>query len=232
MKKYGFVYLWYDRKHKRYYVGSHWGTIEDGYICSSSWMKQAYKRRPQDFKRRILSYVYTNRTDLYESETRFLNMIKEDEIKVRYYNLNIKKAGHWISNNYNSISIGKKISKKLTGRKVTEEVKKKISETSKGKKISEKTKKKISQTHKERGIKPQTGPYWIHEKRSEEWKKNMSLNNIGNKNPFFGKTHSEETKRKMSDIAKNNILLCPHCKKTGGNVMKRWHFDNCKEKNK
>lgn len=34
--KYGFVYLWFDRKHKRYYVGCHWGTTEDGYVCSSS----------------------------------------------------------------------------------------------------------------------------------------------------------------------------------------------------
>ena len=35
--KYGFVYIWYDRKHHRYYIGCHWGTIDDGYICSSNW---------------------------------------------------------------------------------------------------------------------------------------------------------------------------------------------------
>ncbi len=27
------------------------------------------------------------------------------------------------------------------------------------------------------------------------------------------------------------ILICPHCKKEGGNgAMVRWHFDNCKHK--
>ena len=57
MEKYGFVYIWRDRKHKRYYVGSHWGTETDQYICSSSWMKNAYKRRPQDFKRRVVARV-------------------------------------------------------------------------------------------------------------------------------------------------------------------------------
>ena len=54
---FGFVYLWYDRKRKMYYIGSHWGTVDDGYICSSNRMRKAYKRRPQDFKRRILETV-------------------------------------------------------------------------------------------------------------------------------------------------------------------------------
>jgi len=26
-----------------------------------------------------------------------------------------------------------------------------------------------------------------------------------------------------------NKLTCPHCFKEGGNAMRRWHFDNCKE---
>ena len=33
MEKYGFVYLWYDRKRKMFYIGSHWTTETDGYIC-------------------------------------------------------------------------------------------------------------------------------------------------------------------------------------------------------
>jgi len=32
MEKYGFVYLWYDKKHKRYYIGCRWGKENDGYI--------------------------------------------------------------------------------------------------------------------------------------------------------------------------------------------------------
>ncbi len=30
-QKYGFIYLWRDRKHNRYYLGSHWGSEDDGY---------------------------------------------------------------------------------------------------------------------------------------------------------------------------------------------------------
>jgi len=99
MEKFGFVYLWFDRKHKRYYVGSHWGTEDDGYVCSSKWMRTSYKKRPQDFKRRILSRVYTNREDLINEEQRWLNMIKPSEIAgrnghgkpstSRYYNLQL-----------------------------------------------------------------------------------------------------------------------------------------------
>ena len=68
-EKYGFVYLQFDRKHKRYYVGCHWGTVDDGYICSSNWMRDTYNRRPQDFKRRILkknlSYATNTRLTTY-----------------------------------------------------------------------------------------------------------------------------------------------------------------------
>lgn len=40
MSKYGFVYIWFDRKHHRFYIGCHWGHEEDGYICSSNWMRE------------------------------------------------------------------------------------------------------------------------------------------------------------------------------------------------
>ena len=100
MEKYGFVYIWRDRKYKRYYVGSHWGYEDDGYVCSSPWMIKAYKKRPEDFKRKILSRIYSSRSDLLQSEYRYLNMIKESEIKIRYYNLNIKSTAHWSAFNY------------------------------------------------------------------------------------------------------------------------------------
>ncbi len=93
MEKYGFVYLWRDRKHKRYYIGSHWGTEDDGYICSSQWMQRSYARRPQDFKRRILSRT-DNRQILMMIEFFWISYVKSHELKVRYYNLRTK-FGHW-----------------------------------------------------------------------------------------------------------------------------------------
>jgi hypothetical protein len=110
--KYGFVYIWRDRKYKRYYIGCRWGNIYDGYICSSPWMKQAYKKRPHDFKRRILSLVYTNKKDLLEEEYRWLSMMKLEELKgERYYNLHNYRFNHWSADDNKRASIGEKISK-------------------------------------------------------------------------------------------------------------------------
>jgi hypothetical protein len=94
---YGFVYIWFDKKHKRFYVGSHKGSFEDGYICSSSWMKRSYKRRPTDFKRKILSIVLTDRQDLLSEEQRYLNMIKDVELGKKYFNLKKNAYGGFTS---------------------------------------------------------------------------------------------------------------------------------------
>lgn len=75
----------------------------------------------------------------------------------------------------------------------------------------------------------------------------------GENNTFFGKMHSEYSKNKISesntgrakirtDDHNNKIgaanrgriytkVICPHCNKEGGGTsMKRWHFDNCRDK--
>jgi hypothetical protein len=90
---FGFVYIWYDKKHTRYYIGSHKGHLDDGYISSSTWMKNAYKRRPLDFRRKLLSIIMTNKEDLLQEEQKWLNFIKDDELGKKYYNLKKKAAG-------------------------------------------------------------------------------------------------------------------------------------------
>jgi len=52
----------------------------------------------------------------------------------------------------------------------------------------------------------------------------------GSGNPFYGKKHTDSTKSKMSEAKKGLVITCPHCGKQGGQVMYRWHFDNCKFK--
>lgn len=120
-KKYGFVYIWRDKKHKRYYVGCRWGNENDGYVCSSKWMKQAYGYRPHDFKRRIIKTNISTRNEMFDEEFRILKMIKESEIKPhnphpRYYNLNIKNNRLWHSDDTNILTIGQKISKAKKGK--------------------------------------------------------------------------------------------------------------------
>ena len=51
-------------------------------------------------------------------------------------------------------------------------------------------------------------------------------------NPFYGKSHSDDTRAKMREAhASRPSVNCPHCGKQGKlNAMKRWHFDNCRSK--
>jgi hypothetical protein len=107
----GFVYIWFDRKHRRFYIGSHWGLPTDKYICSSAWMINSYRRRPEDFKRRIIETVHTTRQDLYRREFEWLKLIKREEIGKKYYNLNIfEYPGSIESNEKRSNSVKKTMS--------------------------------------------------------------------------------------------------------------------------
>ena len=114
--RYGFVYIWYDRKHKLFYVGSHWGTENDGYICSSDWMRKAYKHRPKDFKRRILRTRIPTRVQLYEEEQRWLDMIRPEERKIKYYNLTLSTKQPWYNDDNYRKTVGARISASKKGK--------------------------------------------------------------------------------------------------------------------
>lgn len=63
-------------------------------------------------------------------------------------------------------------------------------------------------------------------KLSDDHRQNLSESHMGNK-------LSKESINKISEALlgrKQKLLTCPHCKKSGGNVLKRYHFDNCKQK--
>lgn len=122
----GFVYLWFDRKHKRYYLGKHWGTLDDGYVCSSRWMKAAQIRRPQDFKRRILEWVHTEKKELTAAEKRWGLMIKKEEFGKRYYNLHPPGGNLWHDDPLQGLKIREKISIKTKEAMANPAVRKKI----------------------------------------------------------------------------------------------------------
>lgn len=127
IEKYGFVYIWRDRKRKMYYIGSHWGSEDDNYVCSSNIMKSAYKRRPNDFKRRIISRIYTNRKDLLIEEQKYISMIDpnktysknktniERSTIVKYYNVSLVVKNHWHADENRVKEVGKKISESKKG---------------------------------------------------------------------------------------------------------------------
>lgn len=234
MEKYGFVYIWYDRKHKRYYIGCRWGTEDDGYICSSKWMKDSYKRRPQDFKRRTISKVYTTRHDLFEEEYRWLQMIPNEHLGKKYYNFRNTRFGYWMDRP-NAANIISKISNTNLGRVHTEDAKKRMSIAQKGRTVTDEHRKKISTTlsgrkldvaHKEKISSTLKGT-----PKSKEHRTNISIGKKGSvcsletrekiSNSLKGTTFpnrkspppfSEEHRRKMSQSHKERLPIkqCQH----------------------
>jgi len=57
---YGFIYKWTNQRNKKYYIGSHHGSTDDGYVGSGVWFRRAYKKEPYNFTREILEYVTVN----------------------------------------------------------------------------------------------------------------------------------------------------------------------------
>lgn len=168
-EKYGFVYIWRDRQYNMYYIGCHWGNKNDKYICSSRWMNAAYKRRPEDFKRRILKTNIPSRIALYEEEQKWLNLIKPLEIQPytkepRYYNLSLSSKNAWHKYDEKIKVIGGKISEALKGKPTAP--------------CSPEKAKKISEAKKASFAKKPMSPEWLEKirqnnvgrKHTEEWK--------------------------------------------------------------
>ncbi len=202
--KYGFIYIWYDRKRKMYYIGCHWGTTNDGYICSSKRMRDNYRNRPQDFKRRILR-SNIEREKLLEEEFKWLDLIGDNELGKKYYNHSKRHFGHWSTNPKQTAAMRERNLGKnnpMFGKKHPELWIKKMSENNSGernpffgKKHSEESKKKMSETRKGK----KTGKSWNKGiPMKNEVKQVLSNKFKGSGNPFFGKKHSVETKKKIS----------------------------------
>tara|TARA_Y100000310_G_scaffold160654_1_gene160408 strand:- start:358 stop:774 length:417 start_codon:yes stop_codon:yes gene_type:complete len=107
-----------------------------------------------------------------------------------------EEVRQWIINNLNVIDddsncipFGGKQWGGFDGKTHTSETKKLMSEVRRGVPKSEETKKRMCIAFKDRKLPPQT----------EEQKRKNSEAHKGEKNHFYGKTHTEESKRKMSE---------------------------------
>lgn len=215
----GFVYVWHDTKKNLWYVGSHWGSPDDGYICSSGWMKAAYRKRPEDFRRRIVKTITTSYGDLMIEEHRWLQMIKPSEIRNRYYNLRLDASNrNWMSDPDRVKTAGQKISKALKGVLHSEERRRKTSEAGMGRVVTEDTRRKISESNIGRKNTPE-----FCARRAEL----NTLLNTGKARPqsfidkMTGRKNTEETKQKMSES--NKVAWTKRVNKTSMKGMLWWN---------
>ena len=209
----GFVYIWFDIKRKMYYIGSHWGYVDDSYICSSTRMRNAYNRRPETFKRRVLKVIDTDRSDLLLEEQRWLDMIPREDFGVHYYNINstVFQYSWWVNDETKKQVIEKLVDGHPSKKPSYKEIRQKISDSKKGRVVWNKGKKCPQISNSRKGIifseetKKKMSVARKGKKLSEETKNKISLANTGkehlwNKGKAFfkGKTHSEESREKIS----------------------------------
>ena len=218
-EKHGFVYIWRDRKHNRFYIGCHWGSEDDGYVCSSSWMKQAYKHRPEDFKRRILTSNITSKPLLFEMEQKWLDLIKNDEVGKRYYNLNTNCLYHWTTDQEKQLTVREKLSAAQKQNFEDPEYRARFMETRKNlppQTEETRNKKRLSMLGKNVG-RPKTEKYYAAQKKRRGV-------------PVHTQEHRQNLKETTTFKRLNKIRIsCKFCG-TEGNVgnIARYHNDRCK----
>ncbi len=91
MKEYfGFVYIWYDTKYKKFLIGSHHGKTDDSYTTATGGIhvRNIFKSRPDTMKRRILEYNTSKNDRKYtlELEQKWIDMRPDIKNNKRYYN--------------------------------------------------------------------------------------------------------------------------------------------------
>jgi hypothetical protein len=165
--------------------------------------------------------------NLSESEA----LEKEKEAIAHYRNsgiilVNMTDGGDGLSGYKRTDEWRAMMSRVHKGKVISPEVRAKISASVKasGYTHSEEARRKMSEAHK--GKQRALGY-----KHTEEWKAWSSIARKGNKSRT-GQTRSPEERAKASASLSGrvqNILVCPHCLKRGGNIMRRYHFDNCKQ---
>lgn len=233
------------------YIGKHsTSNPDDAYLGSGNGLRKAIRKYGvENFSKTVL-FDFDTEEEMNQKEIELVT-IKEVKSQDYYnqstggqggrivlypdhpkYNQTILKISEAAKNRSAEISERMKIlhQQKITGmhgKKHSDKTKKKMAATATGPKPwlvgiakSPETRKKISEAHK--------GKIY-----SEETKARISKNHhnfTGENNPMFGKKHSEESRKKQSESAKQRPkVTCPHCNKTGDKpVMTRYHFDKCK----
>lgn len=93
---FGFVYEWTDHSNMIKYIGSHHGSTEDSYKGSNTRFRRAIKKRPEDFKRKILEYSLIDKKEHTLSiEQKWLDSVENIKDNPEYYNQKNEASGGW-----------------------------------------------------------------------------------------------------------------------------------------
>lgn len=112
---------------------------------------------------------------------------------------NITAGGQGLAGHHFSETHKENLSKSLTGRKRSEETRQRIRDAAKNRKpISDEVRRKMSETRRGKGTGTNNPMYG---RTGDQHPNYGKAGNVGDKNGMFGKNHSEETKKKISEKA-------------------------------
>jgi hypothetical protein len=90
-----FIYQWIDIKLNKLYIGSHYGSVDDGYLFGGIDIKKEYKNRPSDFKREILSYqLVSEYSEIRKIEKEYLIKYDVENNDIFYNRTNESYGGY------------------------------------------------------------------------------------------------------------------------------------------
>jgi len=230
---------------------------DDGYMGSSKSLDEAMNKTPEAFTKIIIDTSPTR--EIANANEQWLHETYDVAKNPEFYNLCIAPLGFCRAGSPHTEETKEKMSDSQRGKTRSAETRKKMSEAKKGKKPSPEARKKMSDSQRGRKHSPETRKkmsaaqsgenHYMYGKThspetlkkiseatsgktfSPETRKKLSAAQSGEKGHWYGKHLSPETRKKMSSPrGPQKKIQCPHCSKIGGNaMMKRHHFNNCRE---
>jgi len=88
----GFIYLWKNNIDGKKYIGSHIGSLEDGYIGSGKYFTRAVAKYGLCYFERIILEEVEDKNDVYQREQFFLDLYNAAE-DPNFYNLSNQAGG-------------------------------------------------------------------------------------------------------------------------------------------
>lgn len=184
----GLIYQATNKINGKSYVGQTKFTIEERqltHIANS-------KKSKSYFHKAVRKYGFENFKweTLYTCEDKYLDFMEEFFIRA----FNTFESGYNLTTGGEGGYIRSEKTKKL----ISEAAKKRTGKKNPfyGKNHSKKTKQLLSIKCKENA---NPGSFWKGKKMSKEHRKNIGLGQVGEKNGFFGKSHSQETRQKIRE---------------------------------
>lgn len=229
MNKYSYMYYIIYKMtnlcNNKVYIGMHkTNNMNDGYRGSGKALKCAIKKYGiSNFKYEVLE-VLSSEQAMIEREKQLVT----EEFCARQDTYNIMPGGLFGSKERNGLT--------FKNRKHSTETKIKIGDSSRGRKHTEEVRKKMSENNFARKDPERQRQHAIERGKQTAAKRKLAPNDEINKK--VSATLLELNKqRRESGIdhpikgLKRQKIKCSYCSKEGAlNVMKRFHFDNCKDK--